>query len=63
MAGRRGYVTVEIEHLTTDTGLWCRPCALSTAARVWFTVRTGPRVVLRSEAFCTDCRSRDVQDA
>ena len=54
-------VTVSIEHLSNDLGLWCLDCNLSTAARVWFTTRTGSETTLRSSAFCTECGGRRVE--
>lgn len=63
MAGRARPLWVAVEYVSRDLGLWCRPCALSTGARVWFTTRVqGGATELRSNVFCTDCGSRDVED-
>lgn len=61
---RAAVVRVEVEYVSYDVGLWCRPCALSTGARIWFTTRVqGGATELRSNVFCTECGSRDVETA
>lgn len=53
-------VTVRVEYLGNELGLWCLDCNLSTAAIAWFTTTTGSETTLRSSAFCTECGGRNV---
>ncbi len=55
-------LVVTVEYVGNDIGLWCLDCNLSTGARVWFTTTTCGQTTLRSNVFCTECRSRNVQD-
>lgn len=51
---------VRVEEVACDEGLWCRPCALPSGVRIWFTVAIGPRLVLRSTLRCRDCGGEDI---
>lgn len=56
-------IPVQVEQLTTDTGLWCFTCQLGTGIRAWFTasIGTGP-MSLRSTSVCAECGGREIED-
>jgi len=56
-------VTVHLEWVGHQTGLWCCECSLSTGARVWFTTTVGRRTAVHENRFCTECGGRQVEDA
>lgn len=47
-------VSVSVEVVAVEQGVWCDTCLLSTAARVWFTTTTGAQTTLRSKTACEE---------
>lgn len=60
---RVSVVTVRVEQVAIDTGLWCRTCLLSSGVRVWFTATIGVAMSLRSATRCCDCGGDEINDA
>lgn len=54
-------LAVRVEQVAIDTGLWCRPCALPSGTRVWFTMAIGPAMSLRSTLRCYDCGGNNLE--
>jgi hypothetical protein len=45
-------LAISVEVLSVERGIWCDACALSSAARVWFTTTTNDHATLRSKTVC-----------
>lgn len=61
-------LSVRVEYLDNDLGLWCNDCRLSSGARCWFATTSCADGIptdtsVRSAVFYTDCGSRNVVDA
>lgn len=52
---RQEMVTVRVEHLADDVGVWCDSCALPSAMRRTFAVSIGPRTSVGAGVICLDC--------
>lgn len=63
MARRVAVVPVHVEYVGNDLDLWCFDCKLCTGARVWFTTTVASVTSLHSNVFCTECGTRNVEDA
>lgn len=64
MAKATRTAVVHVEFVDVETGLWCRDCALSTGARVWFTTTILCTTRLRSQLFCTEAgQAHTIEDA
>lgn len=55
-------VSVQLEHLTNDLGLWCNDCMLASGVRIWFTATCQGTTLLRTTYGCVDCDGDNVSD-
>ncbi len=54
MAQRMRVVSVHVEYVTHEHGLWCNTCMLSTGIRYWLAVMAGPRMHLQERLWCDE---------
>lgn len=48
-------VSVSVEVLSVEHGVWCDACMLSTAVTVHYATNIGGRTDLRSKTVCQEC--------
>lgn len=53
-------VTISVEYLSLEHGLWCLHCNLSTGVRVWVVTTIAGETTLRSSSCCVKCGGRQV---
>lgn len=56
MAAQMRVVSVRVEYVDHQPGLWCNRCMLSTGMRLWVAVSHGPRMHLQERLWCYEHR-------
>lgn len=55
-------ISVSVEPLTVEHGLWCNDCHLGSGVRAWIVAIVGNAMSLRSRKVCHDCGGSNVSD-